>query len=171
MIISNSIVGARLSRQRGGFFHPIRYVRDSSYAICSSIIDGSRTSPVSVLQTVMSRTGINGLRTPLHLALAVSPLVLFIPTLLHKQELGRTNMVNVRLFSKMALDLLSLCFNFFCNFWFILVLAVLGKPETTSPPESRSDTMEDDETIGNRQRHDEGHPTGIARGARFSGWE
>jgi hypothetical protein len=50
-------------------------------------------SDVQQLEDFASRTGTHGLRLPLQLALAVSPCMLFVQTMLHKQEVSRLSLI------------------------------------------------------------------------------
>jgi len=52
-------------------------------------------SNLKQLEDLSSRAGTLGLQFPLHLALAVSPCVLFLQTMLHKQQVGRVHLIKV----------------------------------------------------------------------------
>jgi hypothetical protein len=52
-------------------------------------------SNLQQLEDLCSRAGVLGLQFPLHLALAVSPCVLFLQTMLHKQQIGRVHLIEV----------------------------------------------------------------------------
>ena len=63
-------------------------------------------SDLQKLEQITSRTGTHGLRFPLHLALAVSPCVLLLQTMLHKQEVGRLHLLE----ASISLTLIKLAF-------------------------------------------------------------
>lgn len=84
--------GTRLSRNGcrvGGNVQPVSLILLMVYSsICIFY-----HSNLKKLEDLSSRAGVHGLQFPLHLALAVSPCVLFLQTMLHKLEVGRLHLI------------------------------------------------------------------------------
>lgn len=89
-----------------------------------------------MLDQLCGPPGIQGLRAPLHVALGVSPMLLFLDTLLHRKAVNRRRILEVRL------QYMPLCGSAITQALWQTELAGAGLPQTLYSADNRTRSME-----------------------------